>query len=109
MPDLLVVTARPVSVSQNGKVKARKRKPNSLGTLGTVTGFVYPGGNTKLVKDLSTDPYAKKKKRKVKAKKRKANAKRKPAKRKAAKSGSPSELMGLGGTTRCPAKKWGSR
>ena len=71
MPDLLVVTARPVSVSRNGKVKARKRKKNDLGTLGTVTGFVYPGGNQKLVKDLTTDPYAKKKKKKAKAKKRK--------------------------------------
>jgi hypothetical protein len=69
MPDLRVVSARPVSISRNGKIKARKRKPNSLGTLSTVTGFVYPGGNAKLMKDATTDPYAKKR-RKKKAKAR---------------------------------------
>lgn len=85
MPDLRVVSARPVSISRNGKIKARKRKPNSLSTLSTVTGFVYPGGNTKLVKDATTDPYAKKR-RKAKAKRRpkkRTNAKRKRVTRKA--------------------------
>ena len=80
MPQLRVVSARPVSVSKNGKVKARKRKPNSLGALSTVTDFVYPGGNKKLTKDATTDPFARKKKKKAKAKnrskKRKANKKR---------------------------------
>jgi hypothetical protein len=85
MPDLRVVSARPVSISRNGKIKARKRKPNSLGTLSTVTGFVYPGGNTKLMKDATTDPYAKKRrKKKAKAKtKKRTNAKRKRVTRKA--------------------------
>jgi hypothetical protein len=88
MPDLLVVTARPVSVSRNGKVKARKRKANSLGVLGTVTDFVYPGGSKKLMKDATAQPF-KKKKRKKKAKAntkkrkpaRKMNANRKPARK----------------------------
>jgi hypothetical protein len=81
-PDLCVVSARPVSVSRNGKIKARKRKANALSTLGTVTGFVYPGGNAKLMKDATTDPFAKKRrKKKVKAKKRKVN--RAPKRRKA--------------------------
>jgi hypothetical protein len=63
-PDLCVVSARPVSVSRNGKIKARKRKANALSTLGTVTGFVYPGGNAKLMKDATTDPFAKKRRKK---------------------------------------------
>lgn len=106
MPQLRVVSARPVSVSKNGKVKARKRKPNSLGALSTVTDFVYPGGNKKLTKDATTDPFARKKKKKAKAKnrpkKRKANKKRKPAKRTANRKRKTN-------TKRKPAKKKANR
>lgn len=40
MPDLKVVSARPVSVSSSGKIKSRKRRPNPLG-LGSVIGPAY--------------------------------------------------------------------
>lgn len=72
MPDLRVVSAKPVTLLRNGKVKPCKRKPNSLGALSTVTDFVYPGGNKKLAKDANTDPF-KKKRKKVKARKRNAS------------------------------------
>ena len=58
MPDLCVTSARPVRVSNSGKVKRIKRKPNDLGTLSTVAGFVYPGGQKKLVKDATTAPIS---------------------------------------------------
>lgn len=57
--ELYVVAAKPVRLLKNGKVKRVKRKPNSLTALSTVSDFVYPGGNKKLVKDATTDPYAK--------------------------------------------------
>jgi hypothetical protein len=82
MSDLCVVSSRPVSVSRNGKVKARKRKRNDLSVLASAIPGFYPGGQKKLTKDATTDPFAKKKKRKPKAKKRKANAKRKAAPKK---------------------------
>jgi hypothetical protein len=72
-----VTSARPVRVSNSGKVKRVKRKPNDLGTLSTVAGFVYPGGQKKLVKDATTDPYAKKKRKKAKAKNARPRKKRK--------------------------------
>jgi hypothetical protein len=80
VPDLCVVSARPVSVSRNGKVKARKRKRNDLSVLSVVPGL-YPGGSSKLAKDATTDPFGKKK-RKAKAKKRAAPRKRANAKKK---------------------------
>ena len=79
MPELRVVSAKPVSVSSTGKVKHRRRVANQLATLGTVADFVYPGGSKKLAKDATAQPF-KKRKRKAKAKHRprtkKANARK---------------------------------
>ena len=74
MPDLCVTSAIPVRVSNSGKVKRVKRKPNDLGLLSTVSDFVYPGGNKKLAKDATAQPFKKKRKaakRKTAPKKRK--------------------------------------